>query len=141
MLQRGIALNPKRVDKVKNYPVSTTVRQVLQALHLRIFWSVVCTHENRTVACQEAFDKLKELLVKAPVLAYPQFGDQTEFALETDASKAAVLSQKQGDGVLYLVAYASRKLQSAEENYAITELETLGLVWVAKCFRPYLTIV
>ena len=26
-----------------------------------------------------------------------------------------------------------------EQNYGITELETLGLVWVGKLFRPYIT--
>ena len=94
-----------------------------------------------TGECQKAFDDLRNLLVMSPVLAYPQFGDQKEFVLETDASKVglgAVLSQKQEDGNLHPIAYASWKLQPAERNYGITELETLGLVWAAKYFRPYL---
>ena len=77
----------------------------------------------------------------APVLAYPRFGEGVEFVLETDASTCglgAVLSQRQEDGRLHPVAYASRKLQPAEENYPITELETLGIVWAVKYFRSYL---
>ena len=94
-----------------------------------------------TVECQAAFDHLKELLVTSSVLAYPQFGNGKEFVLETDASLeglGAVQSQRQGDGHLHLIAYASRCLQPHECNYAITELETLGLVWACKHFRPYL---
>ena len=84
-----------------------------------------------TPQCQAAFDQLKISLVSAPVLAYPCFGNGVEFILETDASTSglgAVLSQKQQDGRLHPLAYASRKLQAAEKNYCITELETLGIV-------------
>lgn len=46
----------------------------------------------------------------APVLAYPQFGLNKSFILETDASGSrlgAVLSQEQVDGHLHPIAYAS----------------------------------
>ena len=62
-----------------------------------------------SVSCQEAFQHLKNLLVEAPVLAYPDF--LKPFTLETDASVlglGAVLSQQQDDGHLHPVAYASR---------------------------------
>ena len=61
--------------------------------------------------------------------------------LETDASiqgLGAVLSQRQADGKIHPIAYASRSLNTHERNYGITELETLGLVWAARLFRPYL---
>ena len=89
----------------------------------------------------EAFDKLKQLLTTAPVLAYPQFGANSEFILETDASISglgAVLGQKQEDGHVYPIAYASWCLQPHETNYAITELETLAVVWAVKQFRAYI---
>ena len=95
-----------------------------------------CTSE-----CQVAFDKLKELLVSAPVLAYPRFGLGIEFILETDASGiglGAILSQTQDDGELHPIAYASCSLDNSERNYGITELETLAVVWAARHFRPYL---
>ena len=36
------------------------------------------------------------------------------------------------------IVYGSRSLQPHETNYAITELETLALVWAVKMFRPYI---
>ena len=57
---------------------------------------------------QVAFDHLKQILIDAPVLAFPNF-DQ-EFILETDASGVglgAILAQKQQDGTVRPIAYGS----------------------------------
>ena len=87
----------------------------------------ICSVENSTGEC--------------PVLAYPQFHSKHFFIIETDASTnglGAVLAQQQEDGKVHPVAFASRSLSPNERNYAIAELVTLGLVWAAKLFRPYL---
>ncbi len=92
-----------------------------------------------TTQCAEAFDRLKSLLTSAPVLAFPDF--RVPFILETDASGnglGAVLAQRQEDGSVRPVAYASRSLQDHEKRYGVTELEGLGVVWSVKHFRPYL---
>ena len=71
------------------------------------------------------------------MLAYPSF--DREFILETDASikgLGAVLSQKQ-DGKLHPIAFTSKAL-NPQENYAITELETLAVVWAITHFHYYL---
>lgn len=96
---------------------------------------------NWTTDCEEAFIGLKEALVNTPVLMYPQFNGQRPFILETDASTqglGAVLAQQQEDQQVHPVAFASRFLSPAEQRYSITELETLGLVWAVKLFRPYI---
>ena len=77
---------------------------------------------------------LKNLLVSAPVLAYHS---KHPFILETAASTkglGAVLAQEQEDGKVHPVAFASQSLSPNEQNYAITELETLGLVWQPSYF-------
>jgi len=50
----------------------------------------------------------------------------------------AVLAQEQADGQVHPIAFSSRSLSVHERNYGITELETLGLVWAVKIFRPYI---
>ena len=89
-----------------------------------------------TAVCQSAFDHLRSLLVQSPVLAYPDFSK--DFTLETDAcvkGLGAVLAQCYEDGRLHPVSYASRALSKAEENYAVTELETLAVVWAVSHFH------
>ena len=84
-------------------------------------------------SCQESFVRLKELLTTSPILVLPDF--QRDFMLETDASGqglGAVLAQKQEDGLIRPIAFASRTLQPHERNYGITELESLGVVWAMK---------
>ena len=57
---------------------------------------------------QQTFNVMKEALLTAPVLGYPDFS--REFMLETDASLpglGAVLSQQDESGKLHVIAYAS----------------------------------
>ena len=65
-----------------------------------------------------AFCTLKQLLISASVLAFPDFA--RGFILETDASGAglgAILAQSHVDEMVHLIAYASRTLQQHEKNY------------------------
>ena len=82
-------------------------------------------------ARQEAFDELKNRLVTAPVLAYPDFGKI--FILATDASYyrfGATLSQLDLDPKQkeHPIAYASKSLRKEEVNYGATELECAAVV-------------
>ena len=94
---------------------------------------VATTIDSESLAAREQ-EPFK--LTSAPILAYPNF--EREFLLETDASGVglgALLQQQQNDGSLRPLAYASRTLQAHEQNYGITELEALGVVWAVRHFR------
>jgi len=74
------------------------------------------------------------------VLSYPRFGTDKEFILETGASGiglGAVLAQEH-EGQGHPIAYASRSLDPHEQNYGISKLETLALVWAVCYFHPYI---
>lgn len=73
-----------------------------------------------TKTCQDAFHELKRLLTNAPLLVFPDF--TRPFVLETDASGTGLGAQKQEDGSVRPIAYASRSLQPHEKKYGITEL-------------------
>ena len=85
-----------------------------------------------------AFQKLKDGLVSAPVLGYPD--PNLQYILDTDASAVgvgAVLSQVQ-DGEERVIAYYSKTLAPPERNYCVTRQKLLAAVKAVKHFRPYL---
>ena len=81
---------------------------------------------------------LKEALTTAPVLGYPK--PEGQMILDTDASGfavGAVLSQIQ-DGREVVLAYLSKALSAAEQNYCITRKELFAVVTASKAWHPYL---
>ena len=93
-----------------------------------------------TPEAEEALWVLKEKIMSAPVLVFPDFNKP--FLLETDASKeglGAVLSQKQDDECYHPVAFGSRTLTPSEQNYHSSKLEFLALKWsITEHFKEYL---
>ena len=77
---------------------------------------------------QKAFEQVKELLIKPPVLHLPRPGGR--FILYCDTSKTHTGSSlwQMQDGKPRLLGYASKSLPDACKNYSITELEMTGLV-------------
>ena len=91
---------------------------------------------------QKSFVQLKEALLTAPILAYPVFDSPEPFILDTDWSQSngsigAVLSQVQ-EGKERVIAYAAKRLNAAQRNYAPTKGELLGAVVFMKHFSYYL---
>ena len=89
----------------------------------------------------EAFETLRQVLTKDPVLQLPD-GD-LPFTLQTDASDiglGATLLQpcQQDPRKLAPVAYASRTLKGAERNYSTVEKEGLAIHWALQKFHIYL---
>ena len=162
--KEGVAVDPEKTAAVREWPVPTTVKDVRSFLgfagyyrrFVKGFSKIALPLNNllqgtggkKTAAvtwtpdCQAAFEKLKGVLLQAPVLAYADF--KAPFRLYTDASfqgLGAVLSQVQ-EGKERVIAYASRSLQPAERNdrnYSSFKLELLALKWaITDKFKDYL---
>ncbi|KAG6454378.1 hypothetical protein O3G_MSEX008673 [Manduca sexta] len=89
-------------------------------------------------AQRTAFERLKELLITAPILR--QADESKPFSLMTDSSGyclGAVLMQGEGPDERP-IEYASRLLEPAERNYTTTEREALAVVWSVTKFRGYI---
>jgi len=87
---------------------------------------------------EEAFIKVKQLLVSAPILSQPDF--TKKFVIQCDASNTGlggVLTQEI-DGEERVIAYASRGLSKSERNYSTTELECLAVIFAISKFRCYI---
>lgn len=88
---------------------------------------------------QEAFEILKQCLIKNPILSHPNF--DKEFILITDASMeglGVILAQKNEEDKECVIAYASRSTNKAERNYPITDLECLAIVYGVEYFHKFL---
>ncbi|KAG9282328.1 hypothetical protein AMEX_G970, partial [Astyanax mexicanus] len=151
----GVAVDPAKTEAVQAWPEPVNVREVRSFVGLASYYRRFVSgfaelarplHKltkkgvsfKWTQECQTAFQTLKDKLVSAPILTFPDPG-QT-FILDTDASDVAIgaiLSQKI-DGFEKVVAYASRALSRQEKNYATTKKELLAVVHFTSYFRHYL---
>ena len=78
-----------------------------------------------------AFIKVKELLISAPVLHFPQF--HKPFIIHVDASDCGVgafLAQNEGNEELAIIANFSKRFTSTQQHYSATQKECLAVVLV-----------
>ena len=127
----GISTDPEKVKAVKEWPVPTSIRDVIAFVGLARrfiadFASIAkplhaMTGKGKkfcwTDEAAESFQKLKEALISSPILVMPT--DSDELVLDTDGAIGCVLSQRQ-DGQEKVIAYASRCLDRRETNYCVT---------------------
>lgn len=124
----GVKADPKKVEVVRKFPRPTSVKFLRAFLGLASYYRKFIPnfakiadplnkllHKETLFAwnekCEEAFQKLKELMTKAPVLCFPDF--EKPFKLCIDASNQGlevVLSQDTDVGERP-IAYASRSLK------------------------------
>lgn len=153
--ENGITPNPDKIEAVKNFPVPKTPKEIKAFLGLAGYYRrfikdfakiskplTSCLKKNakieHTPSFLQAFNHLKELLINAPILKYPDFSKP--FVLTTDASNfalGAILSQGTPPKD-QPIAFASRTLNETEQRYSTIEKELLAIVWSCKYFRPYL---
>ena len=135
--QYGVATDPEKIDAVARWPVPKGLKELQAFLgtvgyyrqYIEAFATVAKpltkltgTRETWmwTDDQQKAFEKLKQCLVTAPVLGYPD--PRLPYVLNTDSSKdgvGAVLSRIQ-EGKERVIEYYSKTLFPPEKNYCVT---------------------
>ena len=88
-----------------------------------------------------AYQRLKEQLSSAKVLIH--YNSKLPLKLDCDASSVeirAVLSHIAETGEEKPIAYASRSLTKAKQNFSQIEREALSIVWGVKKFNLYLCL-
>ena len=79
---------------------------------------------------EKSLDVLKDKMASAPILVFPKW--DIEFHVHVDASCIAlgdVLMQEGTEGVDHPIAFTSRQLSKAENNYSTTEHKGLAMVY------------
>ena len=151
----GISTDPRKIEAINTWPSPESVSQLRSFLGLCSYYRRFIPffadiarplHKmleagqpfNWTQEAESVFQKLKRMLVEAPILGYPVA--DAPFILDTDASNnaiGAVLSQFH-EGQERVIAYYSRTLTSPEKQYCVTRKELLAVVQAVKHFHSYL---
>ena len=144
--QKGISVDPTKIDKVEHWPILQNTKEVQQFLGFANYYRRfvqgfaelakplhrLTDHNvsfNWTHECQESFNNLSQKLI------------DKSFILDTDASNSgigAVLSQLGDDGLEHIIAYGSRLLSKPERRYCVTCRELLAVIVFTRHFRLYL---
>ncbi|KAI3776024.1 hypothetical protein L1987_45784 [Smallanthus sonchifolius] len=148
---KGIHVNPVKIETVKNWNAPKTPTEVRSFLGLAGYYCrfisnfskiavplTALTHMGKTYEWgpkqEEAFQTLKQKLCNAPILTLPDGID--DLVVYCDASN-------QGLGCVIMqrgkvIVYASRQLKVHEKNYTTHDLELGAVVFALKIWRHYL---
>ena len=154
---QGIEVDSDKIACIVNWPFPKTISELRGFLGLCSYYREFCqgfaSVADPLTEClrkgvalrwtpgrQAAFDKLKNMLTTAPVLAVPRDDEACIYRLDCDASgvgASAILEQWQ-DGIFRVIEYASRTFSAAERAYCATRREMAALIFGLKQFKAYL---
>ena len=147
----GIRVDPTKIEAVVSWKPPRNITEVRSFLGLAGYYrrfvqgfSVIASSLTRLLRkgvkfewddkCQSSFERLKKILVEAPVLIQPTSGG--DYTMNNDASRISLGCVLMQDGKV--VAYASRQLKPHEQNYPTHDLELAAVVFALKIWRHYL---
>ena len=161
----GIKPDPKKIETIKKWPVPQNVTELQSFLGSvnYLSWFIAGLSQLRkplqalvkknsefvwTTVHDKSFQDLKDMVSEDCLI---QFYDlQKPLCIECDASKQGIgcvmlqpddnIASNTVDGIpsnLWPVAYASKSLSKAEQNYANIERELLGVVFSLETFKHF----
>ena len=148
-----------KVEAITSFPAPQTKREVMNFLGVAGYYRRFCQNFSIvtapltnllrkqepfiwTSACQEAFERVKAILLSSPLLlTAPDFDKQFKLYVDvSDVSAEAVLQQEDDQGIDHSVSYFSRKFENTQRRYSTVEKETLALLLALKHFDVYLNM-
>jgi hypothetical protein len=146
----GLKVDPQKMEVVKNWPTPQNVTDVRRFLGLANYFRKFIQGFSSLAAPltklsssksswtwgkeqDEALAALKDALIQAPILSLPDL--RKPFQVICDASDFGVGAVLLQEG--RVIAYYSKKLNSAERNYSATERELLAVVYALTEWRCY----
>ena len=152
----GIRTLDKNVKAITDFPRPDTVKQLrsfngmvnyyrkfLEGSHEVMRPLYKATSGKKLVwteECEKAFVEAKRLLTNAPLLAYPDFSEDSKFIVTCDASgigAGATLSQIQ-HGEEKIIAYAGTSFNEAQLRYSPTDRELAAIRYAVNHFKAFL---
>ena len=145
-----------KIQTIVKYPIPTSRKELARFLGMAGYYRNFCLNFSDIAApltnllskkvkfvwtddCQIAFDKVKLLLQKSPVLKSPDYEKPFKLIIDSsDVGTGSVLVQEASDGLDHPVSYFSKKFLKYQKNYSVVEKETLGLVLALEHFDVYL---
>ena len=145
-----------KIQTIVKYPIPTSRKELARFLGMAGYYRNFCLNFSEIAApltnllskkvkfvwtddCQLAFDKVKLLLKKSPVLKSPDYEKPFKLIIDSsDVGTGSVLVQEASDGLDHPVSYFSKKFLKYQKNYSVVEKETLGLVLALEHFDVYL---
>ena len=154
--RQGLMVDPVKIAIIVNLPPPNLVRQLRTTLghtgyyrkFIKGYAQITAPMEKLlkryvkfqwTQECQWSLDILKEKMVTTPILVFLDW--KLPFHVHLDASSIAlgiILAQPREGGLDHPIAFASRKLSSAERNYTTKKRERLAMVYALQKLRHYL---
>lgn len=153
---RGIEIDPTKIKAIMEMPPPRNLRELrgLQGrlAYIRRFISNLfgrCQPFTRLMkkdvpfvwdqACQNAFEEIKQYLLRPPILMAPITGKSLIlYVAALERSLGALLAQNNEEGKENALYYLSRTLVGAEHNYSPMEKVCLALIFALQKLRHYL---
>jgi hypothetical protein len=145
--EQGIQPEPEKTRAIRDAAAPTTVKALRGFLGMMGFYRMFirdfatkAAPLNKLLAGdakwewaaeqQAAFERLKQELVEAPILAYPDPARPYEVHIDTsDAGIGGILVQRDDANKPHIVTCMSRALRDYEMGYGAPEKECLAIVW------------
>ena len=88
--------------------------------------------------CKCAFEEIKVRLIRAPIMATPDWSKDFEIMCDASDYATGVILGQRTDKTFRAIYYANKNFNEAQENYSTTKKEMLEIVFACEKFRPYI---